>query len=395
MEQLMAAHVTATGQRIAQERIVLAVQDTTSLNYSTHPATAQLGPIGSQPDGLIGLLVHDTMAFSLEGTPLGLLDVQCWARDAATFGKKHQRKQQPIEQKESSKWLQSWRRVAAVQQRCPHTTLVSVGDREADIYELFHLAHQTPTGPKLLVRARHDRELQNEQAGLFETICCAPIAGHQMVHLPRQKSRAAREAKLAIRFAAVTLCPPQDKPHLPPIAIWAVLAQEENAPKNAEAIDWLVLTTIAVNSFEQASEKVHWYAKRWSIEVFHRTLKSGCRLEDRRLGHADRIETCLALDMVIAWRICHLVKLGRDVPELPCDLYFEEAEWKALVAYSTNSPVVPDQPPALGKIVRMIAKLGGYLGRKSDGEPGTETLWRGMQMLSALTAMWCVMTGGP
>jgi hypothetical protein len=90
-----------------------------------------------------------------------------------------------------------------------------------------------------------------------------------------------------------------------------------------------------------------------------------------------------------------LVKLGRDVPELPCDLYFEEAEWKALVAYSTNRPVVPDQPPALGKVVRMIAKLGGYLGRKSDGEPGTETLWRGMQMLSALTAMWCVMTGGP
>src|SRR6266496_648055 len=153
MEQLMAAHVTATGQRIAQERIVLAVQDTTSLNYSTHPATAQLGPIGSRPDGLIGLLVHDTMAFSLEGTPLGLLDVQCWARDAATFGKKHQRKQQPIEQKESSKWLHSWRRVAAVQQRCPHTTLVSVGDREADIYELFHLAHQTPTGPKLPCRA--------------------------------------------------------------------------------------------------------------------------------------------------------------------------------------------------------------------------------------------------
>jgi hypothetical protein len=396
-ETVLQPHFAATERRIGEMSggVVLVPQDTTSLNYTKLYATEGLGPIGTTAAGAQGLHLHSSLAVTEEGVPLGFLDAQCWARDPEEFGKKAKRHQLPVEEKESYRWIRNYQAVAAVQQRNPQITLVSVGDREADIYELFAEAAQDPKGPKLLVRARHDRELQNEQAGLFETICCAPIAGHQMVHLPRQKSRAAREAKLAIRFAAVTLCPPQDKPHLPPVAIWAVLAQEENAPKNAEGIDWLVLTTIAVNSFEQASEKVHWYAKRWSIEVFHRTLKSGCRLEDRRLGHADRIETCLALDIVIAWRICHLVKLGRDVPELPCDLYFEEAEWKALVAYSTNSPAVPDQPPALGKVVRMIAKLGGYLGRKSDGEPGTETLWRGMQMLSALTAMWCVMTGGP
>ena len=182
---------------------------------------------------------------------------------------------------------------------------------------------------------------------------------------------------------------------MPSIAIWAVLAREENTPDNAQPIDWLVLTTIAVEDFEQASQKVQWYAKRWSIEVFHRTLKSGCRLEDRRLSQADRIETCLALDMVVAWRICHLVKLGREVPELPCDLYFEEAEWKALVVYSTKNPVAPDQPPAVGKVIRMIAKLGGFLGRKSDGEPGTQTLWRGMQLLPPMADIWRVLTGGP
>jgi hypothetical protein len=396
-ETVLQPHFAATERRIGEMSggVVLVPQDTTSLNYTSLQATEGLGPIATNAAGAQGLHLHTSLALTEEGVPLGFVDAQCWARNLEEFGKKAKRHQLPIEDKESYRWIRNYQALAAVQARNRHITLVSLGDREADIYELFAEAAQDPKGPKLLVRARHDRALQNEQASLFETISRAPIAGYQMVHLPRQKSRAAREAKLAIRFAAVTLCPPQGKAHLPPIAIWAVLAQEDHAPNNAEPIDWLVLTTITVNSFEQASQKVQWYAKRWSIEVFHRTLKSGCRLEDRRLSQADRIETCLALDMVVAWRICHLVKLGREVPELPCDLYFEEAEWKALVAYSTKNPVVPDQPPAVGKVVRMIAKMGGYLGRKSDGEPGTQTLWRGMQMLYALTDMWRVMTSGP
>jgi hypothetical protein len=396
-ETVLQPHFAATERRIGEMSggVVLVPQDTTSLNYTNLQATEGLGPIGTSATGAQGLHLHSSLALTEEGVPLGFLDARVWARNREEFGKKAKRHQLPIEDKESYRWIRNYQALAAVQARNRQITLVSVGDREADIYELFAEAAQDPKGPKLLVRARHERALQNEQAALFETMGCAPIAGYQMVHLPRQKNRAAREAKLAIRFAALTLCPPQGKAHLPPIAIWAVWAQEDNAPKNAEPIEWLVLTTIAVESFEQASRTVQWYAKRWSIEVFHRTLKSGCRLEDRRLSQADRIETCLALDMVVAWRICHLVKLGREVPELPCDLYFEEAEWKALVAYSTKNPVVPDQPPALGKVVRMIAKMGGYLGRKSDGEPGTQTLWRGMQMLYALTDMWHVMTSGP
>ena len=147
MNRLLESHYQATRQRVAQQKVVLAVQDTTSLNYSAHPATEDLGPIGSQPEGPLGLLVHDTMAFTVEGTPLGLLDLQCWARDGDRFGKKHDRKQRPIEDKESSKWLESFRRVAAVQQPCPQTQLVSVADRESDIYELFHLAQQDPRRP--------------------------------------------------------------------------------------------------------------------------------------------------------------------------------------------------------------------------------------------------------
>jgi hypothetical protein len=391
LDRLLESHVEATRQRIAQEPLVLAVQDTTSLNYSTHPATANLGPIGSRPDGIIGLLVHDTMAFSRAGTPLGLLDVQCWARDAAEFGKKHHRQQHPIEQKESYKWLQSFRRVAAVQQRCLPTTLVSVGDREADIYELFHLARETPTGPKLLVRAEQDRLLADGQGHLWATVEQPPPAGVAELQVPRRGAQPARHARLEIRFAHVTLKPPQGKARYGPVALWAVLAQEAEPPEGIEPLSWMLLTTCPVTGFEAATEKLEWYTKRWGIEIYHRTLKSGCQIEQRQLGSANSIEACLAIDMVVAWRIYHLTKLGRDVPDVPCTVFFEEAEWKALTTYITKTPIPPAEPPSLRHAIRMVASLGGFLGRKSDGEPGTQTLWLGLQRVDDLAAMWKIL----
>ena len=139
---------------------------------------------------------------------------------------------------------------------------------------------------------------------------------------------------------------------------------------------------------EQAIEKLMWYARRWGIEVLHRTLKSGCRIEQRQLGQADRIEACLAIDLVVAWRIYYLNKLGREVPQAPCTVYFEEAQWKALMVFTTNNHVAPAQPPTLREAIRRVASLGGFLGRKSDGEPGTQTLWIGLQRLDDIVTMW-------
>jgi Domain of unknown function (DUF4338)/Transposase Tn5 dimerisation domain/Transposase DNA-binding len=396
-ETLLQPHYAATEGRISElgeGSVVLVPQDTTSVNYS-HLSIAGLGPIGTTAEGAQGLHLHSSLAMTVQGVPLGFVDAQCWARDPAQFGTKAQRHALAIEQKESYRWLKSYQAVAAVQKRNPQLTLVSMGDREADIYELFAQAALDPAGPKLLIRAKHDRQVQGEQARLFEALQGQPISGYQLVKLPRQGNRPAREAKLAIRFAALSLCPPQDKAHLSALQIWTVLAKEEGAPEGAEPIEWRLLTTLAVQSFEQACEKVAWYTQRWGIEVFHRTLKSGCRIEDRQLGHADRLEACLAIDMVVAWRIYHMVKLGREVPELPCDVYFDEAEWKALVAYSTKNPVPPEQAPSLREAIRMVAKIGGFLGRKGDGEPGTQTLWRGLQHLDLMTDVWRVMASGP
>jgi hypothetical protein len=391
IDTLLHPHFLATEVRVRTEAIVLAVQDTTSLNYTAHAATEGMGPIGSTANGPQGLHLHSTLAFSTQGTPLGFLDVQCWSRDPADFGKKAKRHRVPIEEKESFKWLKSFRAVAAVQARCPDTTLVSVGDREADLYELFEEAIAHPGGPKLLVRAEHNRQLQDEQQRLWETMQSRPADGIQVLQVPRQGSRAARTAHMSVRHAVVSLLAPTGHKG-PAIAVWAVLAQEQDAPVGVKPLEWMLLTTVSVTNFEQATEKLMWYARRWGIEVLHRTLKSGCRIEQRQLGQADRIEACLAIDLVVAWRIYYLNKLGREVPQAPCTVYFEEAEWKALMVFTTSNPVAPVQPPTLREAIRRVAGLGGFLGRKSDGEPGTQTLWIGLQRLNDIVTMWRVLT---
>jgi hypothetical protein len=388
METLLQPHYRATGARVRAEAIVLAVQDTTSLNYTAHATTVGIGPIGTTEDGPQGLHLHSTLAFNAAGTPLGLIDVQCWARDPNEFGMK--RHHLPIEEKESFKWLKSYRAAAALQARCPRTTVVSVGDREADLYELFQEAAADPKGPKLLVRAKHDRALKNEQHRLWHTMQSLPPAGIQVLHVPRQGKRAARDAHLAIRYSAVSLEAPAGQQG-PAIPVWAVLAQEQDVAPGVKALEWMLLTTVAVTSLAHAIERLTWYARRWGIEVWHRTLKSGCRIEKRQLGDSERIEACLAIDLVVAWRIYYLTKLGREVPQAPCTVYFEEAQWKGLMAFTTKNPVAPKQPPTLRDAIRLVASLGGFLGRKSDGEPGTQSLWLGLQRLDDISATWQVM----
>ena len=388
MEKILEPHYKNTIGRSASEAVVLAVQDTTTLNYSAHPATENLGPVGSSPNGPIGLIVHDTMAFNLHGTPLGLLDVQCWARNPKEFGKKKLRHSLPIEQKESYKWIESFKKVAHAQKKCPDTVFVSVGDREADIYELLELALVDPLGPKLLVRSQHNRRLAKEEAYIWDKMAQEPILVEMVIRVPRRGNRPARDAVLSIRFAEVTLKTPHNRSKKKDLTVWAVLAREPETTVSDEPIEWRLITTCEVKAPADAIEKVEWYSGRWAIEVYHKTLKSGCKIEERQLGAAERIESCLAVDMVVAWRVHHLTKLGRETPDVPCTVFFEEHEWKGLLTYWARKPVFSDEPPTLRQAVRLTAKLGGFLGRKCDGEPGTKALWLGLQRLDDIAGVY-------
>jgi hypothetical protein len=388
LHTVLHSHLEATVERLQAHSVVLAVQDTSTLNYTAHQ-TDDMGPINTTQDQAVGVILHDTMGFSVAGTPLGLLDVQCWARDPAAAGKRAQRHALPIEEKESQKWLLSYRAVAKVQEQCPDTQLVSVGDREADLYELFAEAAQTPGGPRLLIRAERSRQrrVQGQAADptdteyLWARLGREAVVGYQEVAVPRKGNRAARTARLEVRFAAVMLQPPHHKA-LPPVPVWAVSAREVAYGSEMTApLEWMLVTTVEVATFADACERLTWYARRWGIEVYHRTLKSGCRIEDRQLQTVARLQACLAIDLVVAWRVFWLVQQGRETPHVSCEKFLREDEWQALHAFVKHERP-PTTPPSLRQAVRMIASLGGFLGRKSDGEPGTMTMWRGLQRLA-------------
>jgi hypothetical protein len=382
-QAILQPHFEATRERLRDQDVVLVAQDTTTLNYSSLAKTQGLGPIGTS-ENIRGLIVHDTLAFTVKGLPLGLLNVQGWARKG--IGSKHERHQKPIEEKESWKWVESYRAVSAVQKRCRKSRLVVLADREADIHEVFAEQTQTPYGAHLLIRAERSRNRRVDQddecANLWDLMQKRPVIGTREILVPPREDRAARRALLEVRTSPVTLHPPVRKADVPAVRAWAVLAREINPPREVEGLEWMLLTTVPVKKKEDAYERLEWYGRRWGIEVYHRILKSGCRVEKRQLGQARRLFNALAIDMVVAWRLYHLTSLGRETPEVPCTVYFTDSEWKALTTFANKTKQPPQAPPSLNEAVRLLSKLGGFHGRANDDHPGTEVLWRGMTRLA-------------
>jgi len=387
MKAILAPHYEATAGRVAAEGgVILAAQDTTFLNYSAHPGTEGLGPIGSTENGPIGVVLHDTMAFTPEGTPLGLIDIQCWARDADEFGLSDFKKNLPVEYKESIKWIDSWQAASTLQRRVPAATVVSVGDREADFYELFDRAAGDPAGAKLLVRATHNRKLKGECLGLKDTIASRAPDDMIEVHIPRRGSRRARAAQMELRFGTVELQAPSGHKGRASLPMQFVHVVEPDADGSGDPVEWFLLTDCPLKTAEQAREKVRWYTKRWGIEIYHRVIKSGCRIEDRQLGTETRIENCLAIDLVVAWRVFHLTMLGRECPDLPASVCLDDLEWKVLCARYAGE--IPSEPPKLRQAVIWIGRLGGYIARPKDYLPGVVTIWRGLISLLSMVEGW-------
>lgn len=385
----LASHVGATYERAVRVPIVLAVQDTTEVDWTGHRATTGLGPLGSPTHQ--GLMVHTTLAFTPERVPLGLLAQEVWARDPEAVGQRATRKQRPIAEKESRKWLQSVAAVNEARHECPHTRFISVGDREADVYDLFVMEREA--GVDLLVRAAWDRRVAHAERYLWATVLAQPVTEIFAVTVPRHKEQPARTAVLTLRYGAVELCPPQHRRRqgLAPVTVWAVHVVEEYPPHGVEPLEWLLLTTRAVASDADAQERVEWYACRFGIEVWHKVLKSGCRIEARQLENAARLQRCLTLFSVIAWRILYATMLSRTLPDLPCTVLLALEEWQALYCATHHTATPPATPPTLHEAVQWIARLGGFLGRPGDGEPGVTVLWRGFQHLADLTRMYALL----
>jgi hypothetical protein len=388
-ERIRAPHHRRTVERIAQHKQVLAVQDTSFLNYTRHPQTKGLGAIGNKSQHQRGFGIHSTLAMTTQGMPLGLLTQDYFIRpENEPSHRPEECRNLPIEEKESYRWLQAFKQTLALAP--PDVEVITVCDREADIYEMFALAQEQEA--PLLVRAASDRVLLDaEVKKLWPKVEKQAITGYISIHIPGNDKRKARQATLSVRFTSVTLRPPW-RPNglkLPPVTLNAVLVREEDpAPDIDSPIEWLLLVNIPITSFDEAHQVIVWYCCRWQIEVFHKVLKSGCRVEDCRLQTADRLYNFVALMSVVAWRLHWITYINRCQPDLPCTTALSAIEWEALYMRIHKSTRLPDTVPSVHQAVRWIARLGGFLGRKSDGEPGVTTLWRGWLRLQDIAATW-------
>jgi hypothetical protein len=386
-DQILAAHQQASQERARSHTVVLAVQDTTQLDFTHHPGTSELGMM--QDPKHQGLFYHPTLLLTPEKVPLGLAQHQVWTRPAEQFGKSHDRKQRPIQDKESHKWLRSLEATASLQAALPDVCFVNVADREADIYDFFRLARQLEV--HLLVRAAWNRRVTQPEKYLWHHLTAQPVAGYHTVEVPRRPGNKERQARLAVRFAAVTLQPPKhryNEKDLEPVVVWAMYALEEEPPVGLAPISWMLLTTIPVTTLEEAIEKIQYYTCRWYIELLFKILKSGCRIEELQLETGARLRRCLAIYSVVAWRVLFLTMQSRQQPEMSCEVILEPEEWQALYCFTHETSQPPPQPPSLKEATRLIARLGGFIGRRRDGHPGPITIWRGLQRLKDITFAW-------
>jgi len=395
MPHILKPHRERTVRRMKAQRTVLCIQDGSDLDYTSLAQCEGLGVIGTNQTSAQsrGLHLHTTLAVAPNGLPLGVLRAQCVAPKLKSPEDKRPSWSIPIEEKETFSWIESLRDTMDVAAAMPQTRLINLCDREADFFEMFEEQRRNPC-VDLLVRANHNRGITGEPFKLFEAVRQASLQTKVQVQIPRQSARPklskkkarakrpGRSAELEVRSQRIQLCPPKYYSGKEPVDIWIIHAVESSPPEGVTPVEWFLLTTVDITSADDAVQCLRWYCLRWRIEDFHRVLKSGCRIED--IGHetAERIRRAIAINLVIAWRIMLMTLLGRETAELPPDLLFSDIELQVLRAYAKKKGL--DPPATLRDTVRLVARIGGYLGRKSDPEPGHQLMWQGYQQLQLM-----------
>jgi Transposase Tn5 dimerisation domain/Transposase DNA-binding len=414
-DNILAPHRRATLQRIRQHPVVLLAQDTTEIDL-TRPNEEVGGPLNGE--ARCGFYDHVSLAFDPQGVPLGVVAATIWARPAEQLHKPRKQKKKenrtrPIDEKESFRWLDGYRQACLVAQQAPQTEVICLCDSEGDIYECYHeawrLAQQGQIKAHWIVRACQDRNLlaggqqeplAAEQQKLFAAVAAGPVLHRLQVEVSkrqaksgddrqRKQKRQARTADVTVQAATVPLQAPERPAgqKMAPLAVNAVLVREVNPPKGEPPLQWLLLTDLPIATVQEVLRVVEYYAVRWNVEVYFRVLKGGCKIEELQLEEDGRVEACLALYMLVAWRLLYVTRLGRECPEVSCEVVFAPEEWKAVYVVSKGGPA-PPEPPALGEVVEMLASLGGWLGRKGDGPPGPKVMWIGLRRLADLATAW-------
>jgi hypothetical protein len=407
-QDILAGHYHSTRNRIvaAGEDIVV-LSDGMDISLSSLKKTTGLGPVGVKYSR--GIKTHNTLALNKEFVPLGLIDVKYWVRNLKGFGKGYMRRTLKIQDKETYAWIESIQKTETILPK--NLGYMFIGDGGADLYDVFAMKRRLNSS--LLIHLVQNRNInfteKNPEEKLFDALDSVKPLGVITVTLPRTPTRAAREAKLNIKVKVVDIKPPihrRKKGKLPTLQITAISACEVRKGKSKytrkskskkrktyEPIIWRLLTTKDVVSLEDAAALVYLYAKRWLIERYHYILKEGCRIEKLQMESAENLKRTLALYSIVAWRLMHITYVARINPDAMCTIAFNSNEWQALWCYVNKKQCAPLAPPTIKEVVLLIAKVGGFLARKGDGEPGAKVIWQGLMALDHITEMFVIFKG--
>lgn len=360
-QDMMQPHWDRTATRMQQFPVVLCLADTTELDFNGQEIEGA-GPLSYEVQR--GMYLHGTYAVTPDREPLGVVDAWMWAREPQDANG------QRSGIKESVRWIESYERVAEQAATLPDTRLVYVADREGDIAALMRRAQELGHPADWLIRSQHNRSLRAE-AKLWEAVQASEVLGTITFILPGRAGQKAREVRQELRAQRVRLPGHQE------LTITCLVAEERGAPAGAKPVVWRLVTNREAHDLDAVIELIDWYRARWEIEMFFHVLKNACKVEALQLSHMDRVERALVLYMVVSWRIARLMRLGRTCPELDASLFFDADEIRG--AYLLSKKPRPTKTSTLNQMIRLIASLGGFLGRKGDGEPGAKTLWIGLQ----------------
>lgn len=398
-ETILSSHRSSTFERIKQENIVLIPQDTTEIDFSGRETISGMGYLGTEKSH--GFYLHPSLAITPSGLCLGVLDFQYWVREK--LGIREDRKRKAIEEKESYCWLKGYRAANEVALSCPDTLIISISDREGDIYEVLENMPSDTNKAFWLIRSNINRKTlkstDRTELKIHEAVKASEPIGEVEFKLSAGKiysrtmpqKRAARKERVVkqqVRACTVHLSPPQrSKKKLSTISINIVHCIEINPPSNEDSVEWFLLTSVPITDAAAAINIVKWYLCRWQIETFFKVLKSGCTVEKLQFESLKATVNCIALYMIIAWRVLYLTMLGRICPDMECSAVFEDDEWQSIYIIVKKEPP-PIKPPKLNDIILMVAQLGGFLNRKYDLFPGPKVMWIGLQRMRDFTLAW-------
>ena len=372
---------TPSSAKTSDAGVVLFVQDTSELDYRGQTQTQDLGHIGDSRGR--GLMLHSCLAVipTLGNAEIiGLAGQRVWRRTALKTGTET-RTQRASRHRESEIWAEMVETIGGAPE-CGQRW-VSVGDRGSDVFS--YLRRAKALNWQCLFRACQDRVIVNAEGSkgrLMQSARALSAMAQTTLALRGRDGQPKQTLELQVSWFPVQIVPPQHgaERHEAPQSGWCLRVWQATPAAEAKALEWVLFTTIAITDATEALVQVEWYATRWTIEEYHKCLKTGCGIEHRQLTTADGLERLLGFLAIVALRLLQLRTLARTDPTLPAQKIVPARMLQVLVARLH----LPQSSLTLAEFWHALARLGGFIGRRSDGNPGWQTLWRGWFRLQDL-----------